>query len=131
MENKFIKYILILTLIFGIILIYKINNKESINVSTNKINTISTIKTNTIKNDVYIESHKAHNYQIKGIVRNGTNKTVKGLQVSADIYDKNDNKLRTMTAFLESLSAGETWSFSIWSGETNYKYKNLKLTYNK
>ena len=27
------------------------------------------------------------------------------------------------------LEPGETWAFSIWTGQTNYKYKNLKLTY--
>lgn len=129
MKNKNIIYLLIIVTILGFVLIVRVNNKKD----TNKQNSINNNTNNNvvIKNSVYIESHKAYSYQIKGIVRNGTNKTVTGLKITADIYDKNDNKIRNMSAYLETLSSGETWAFSIWSGETNYKYKNLKLTYNK
>lgn len=136
MENKkIIRILIIIISISIIILIAKTKNKTNINTSATKnVSTnyyINEIKTN-IKDEqktVYIKEHKMANNKITGIVKNNTNNTVKYVQVTADYYDKNDNKIDYAMDITNELKAGETWKFEMWTNSNAVKYKNLKVTY--
>ena len=131
-QKNTIFYLAILICILSLIFIIKvITKKDNIQVSNNNVVQTNTIKNNIVKknNAVYIESHKGNNYIIEGVVKNTTNKTVKNLKVSAKIYDYNDNKKRDVNTYLDNLAPNETWAFELWTGESNYKYKELKVTY--
>ena len=103
-----------------------ISTKQNIIKNTTNTNNIN----NTNQNQVYIVNHKAENLSIKGIVKNNTNRNVKNLKIEADIYDKNGNKINTSSDWLEELKPNETWAFSIFTGQTSYTYKNIRLNYN-
>ena len=128
MKNKSIFYLLITIITLLIILIFRANSTTN-NKTENQTIRNNTIVNKVVKKGIYIESHKGYNYKITGIVRNNTNKKVTGLKLKVNIYDKDNNKLGSSGDMMSLLEPGETWAFSIWTGQTNYKYKNLKLTY--
>lgn len=91
--------------------------------SSNSTNPFSDIKA------LDIIEHEMKNNYISGIVKNNTGKTLKMLEVSADCYDKDDNKLSVSTTYLSELGPGETWKFRMWTNSDTEKYKNLKATF--
>lgn len=96
------------------------NNKDSIPKNTIEQSTLKTVD---------IVEHQMKNRSISGIVKNNTDYTVKNLQITADCYDKDNNKLSTATTYLSELEPGETWKFDMWTHFDTEKYKNLKVTY--
>lgn len=95
------------------------NNKDSIPKNTIEQNTLKTVD---------IVEHQMKNRSISGIVKNNTDYTVKNLQIAADCYDKDNNKLSTATTYLSELEPGETWKFDMWAYSDTAKYKNIRLT---
>ena len=134
-QKNTIFYLVILICILSVIFIVRVITKndniieESNNIISNKQNNSNEFYKTTKNNSIYIESHKGYNYEIRGVVKNTTNKTVKNLKVSAKIYDNEDNKKRDVNTYLDNLAPNESWAFELWTGETNYKYKELKVTY--
>lgn len=136
--NKFnvINILIILAIVLLVIFLFVIitspvdtktastNTKQNIVKNTNKTNTI-----NNNQNKVYIVNHKAESLSIKGVVKNNTNKTIENVKIEADIYDKSGNKIKSSYDWIEELKTNETWAFSIYTGETSYIYKNIRLNY--
>lgn len=112
---------------------YSIKNQKQQNVvSSNPFNQIKPQEPTPSKssNDVYIEKHEMNNYYITGIVKNNTNNTIKNLRITADCYDKENNKLGYAVDSLNELQPNETWKFKMLKSSETTQYKNIKLTYN-
>ena len=133
MENqkKLIIILGIIIVILAIIMIYKIKNPKEIKQTSITTNNYSVQNTTVTKerNEVYIVNHKGEIPNITGIVKNGTNQTIRNVKITVDLYDINGNKTGTSGDILDSLAPNETWAFSIYASFSQYKYKNLKVTY--
>jgi len=69
-------------------------------------------------------------YYIEGTVKNNTDKTYDYLQVTYNVYDKDDNNLGTCLANNNNIEANGTWKFkAVCSGTaediTNYKLAEI------
>lgn len=142
---KKIFILIIITIILGIILSFKIinTNKENNNKLKTKItneyiiNSIAEDTTNiitkneTIKqnNKVEIISHKKNQYGvIEIIVKNNTNNQLKELVIKAQCYDKDGNNLGTYSGEQYNINTTDKYKITIYTNTDTNRY-NLKLEY--
>lgn len=136
MNKNIIKILLVIILIAILVLLIKAFTPKK---ETEIKQTISKASYNNIKQEniqqnpepktLYIKEHKMSNNTITGIVKNNTNSIIENIKITADCYDKDNNKVGTTTNYINELRPGETWKFNMWAYSTATKYKNLKLEY--
>ncbi len=136
MNKNIIKILLVIILIAILVLLIKAftPKKETEIKQTVSKTSYSNIKQeneqqNTEPKKLYIKEHKMSNNSISGIVKNNTNNVIKNITITADCYDKDNNKVGTSMDMINELKPGETWKFNMWAYSTATKYRNIKLKY--